>query len=163
MSHSGAVLHEGLIAEALHPQLRLFFQQAMLLQCCLVFLMKAFKATGVFRPSWLKILNQCRMFQNVITLADITNAEGTRISLRAYEGMRLESHLHRYEWPRSPKSLPRDHWTKWKIALSHCFIMFGDQHRRLIRPLGNWLLNPDIELARECFQRDQAEKAASQE
>ena len=42
------------------------------------FLMDQFRARG-FKPHTMYILNKCRMYLNIITVADITNPHGTHV------------------------------------------------------------------------------------
>jgi hypothetical protein len=84
------------------------------------YLMHAF-ALHHFKPKELAMINQCRMFLKVITLADITTANGKSLHPWSYDGIRRRPHLHRYHWPRQPKKLSEAHWQLWRKALDACF------------------------------------------
>ena len=89
-------------------------------------------------------LNQCRMFLNAITVADICSVDGLNLHPKAYAGKRREANLHRYNWPRQPRSLPDTHWNLWKKALETCFLQpyRRASEFRLRQPLQGWLLHP---------------------
>ena len=106
------------------------------------FLMHAFATE--FPPKELAILNQCRMFLRVLTLADISSADGQALHAYSYDGIQRAPHLHRYGWPRQPPKLPPTHWNLWRHALDTCFrktyASAGDIS--LENPLGPWLVDP---------------------
>ena len=65
------------------------------------------------------ILNKCRMYLNIITVADITNPYGTHIVNKPLHGTKHKlSHL---QWPRSPSPTPND-WKIWKSSIQR-FLM----------------------------------------
>ena len=72
-------------------------------------------------PAILKKLAECRLFLQVITLADICNAAGTHITSQAFEGRWSDQRLHSYNWPRRPPQLSADHWEVWQTALKNVF------------------------------------------
>jgi hypothetical protein len=106
------------------------------------FLMHAFALQ--YSSKQLAILNQCRMFLKAITLADITTVDGTQIHPWSYAGITREPHLHRYNWPRQPRSLPATHWNLWKLALAECFSTnYSNAGSLSVQdPLGDWLVDP---------------------
>ena len=106
------------------------------------FLMMAFLLAG-FTTAELKILNECRTFLHVVTLADITSASGTRILQSAYEGKHHDQGAHSYSWPRQPDSLSTDHWQLWQQALDKCFILMNSPRRTLVTRLKEWTVDPN--------------------
>ena len=102
------------------------------------FLMEAFISSD-YSGRDLKRLNECRMYLQVTTLADIVDAGGLLISLLSWEGRRDHRTGFYYEWPRSPPSLSRDHWELWRQALQKSF---GLRSRTLTTPLGKWTRAP---------------------
>ena len=106
-----------------------------------VFLMQVF-SSFISNPTQLRELNQCRTFLHVETLADITNAEGTRLLRTAYEGAPVISPLHHYSWPRQPPSLSAEHWKRWKASLTQAFMITGSPTLTLARTLGEWTADP---------------------
>ena len=80
--------------------------------------MNQFRARG-FKPRTMHILNKCRMYLNIITVADITNPYGTHIVNKPLHGTKHKlSHL---QWPRSPSPTPND-WKIWKSSIQR-FLM----------------------------------------
>ena len=106
------------------------------------FLMAAFISCGLFKAADLKILNECRTFLHVVTLADISTACGNRILQSAYNGERLHQGAHKYSWPRQPDALPGTHWQTWQQALDQCFIYVNSPLRTLTTPLTSWTVDP---------------------
>jgi hypothetical protein len=81
------------------------------------------------------------MFLQVTTLSDIVEAGGSLISKLAWDGHRDKGTGSYYEWPRSPSSLSRAHWTLWRRALEKCFT---SRARTLSTPLGSWTRAPPL-------------------
>ena len=92
-----------------------------------------------YKGNDLKRLTECRMFLQATTLADITDAGGTLISTLSWAGIRDHRTGYYYEYPRSPKSLSRDHWILWRQALQKSF---APRSRTLSIPLGDWTRAP---------------------
>ena len=107
-----------------------------------VFLMQVFSSQTSDHKK-LRLLNQCRTFLNVETLADITNAEGTRLLSDLYDGNPTRSPLHSHSWPRQPPSLSVAHWNQWKASLSQAFMITGSPTLTLARSLGDWTTDPN--------------------
>eukprot|EP00978_Attheya_sp_CCMP212_P021526 scaffold62934_cov76-Attheya_sp.AAC.1 len=102
------------------------------------FLLKAFLDHG-FRGKDLQVLNECRLYLAVSTLADICSGDGTYILPHMTLGARDPRQAVRYNsWPRSV--LPnKSACTLWLQALSATFaIPFPDPILRLQIPLGAW-------------------------
>lgn len=60
------------------------------------FLLKEFNSRG-FKPRIMYILNKCRIYLHIITVADIANPHGTQIEKWAIKGRRTKhSHI---QWP----------------------------------------------------------------
>jgi hypothetical protein len=65
----------------------------------------------------MEILNRCRLFLQVITLSDITNAAGDRLIIEAKTGLLLSSRPSSLLWPnQGPPS--QANWKVWKHYLS---------------------------------------------
>jgi hypothetical protein len=101
-----------------------------------VYLMQSFADAG-YRNHDLIVLNQCRMYLKVISLADLVTADGVSITQDAYNGKR--NRVRDLGWPRLPPSLPRTSWNLWRRAIDRCFLHPHSSHRQLRRPLGEWL------------------------
>ena len=100
---------------------------------------------GGFRNADLKVLNYVRKFLKAITLADITTADGSRISFQSFHiikgnGLRLGIK----DWAKTPSKdeMPASFTTLWQSALTKCFINLNlHQARRITegKRLGGWL------------------------
>ena len=105
-----------------------------------VFLMQAFE-TLAYPPSTLELLNQCRCYLKVISLADITSACGKYILQACYDGQPdYKTGIHKYNWPRQPTALSPTHWTTWQTALQDSFLEPFSTRKRLRQPLQSWLV-----------------------
>jgi hypothetical protein len=89
----------------------------------------------------LRRLNNCRIFLQVLTLADICSVDGNAFLLAAWEGRPWSSDQW---WPRRPAPRPQD-WQLWRRALTECFgfdkAAVADQlsqSRVLAQRLGDW-------------------------
>jgi hypothetical protein len=102
------------------------------------YLMEEFTRQG-WKGHELKKLNECRMYLEVTTLAEITSADGKNIKEMSWTGKKDRNKCNQYQWPRSPPSLPARHWQIWRKALRSCFLppMKTDK-RELQMPLGDW-------------------------
>jgi hypothetical protein len=76
------------------------------------------------------ILNRCRLYLQVITLADITSADGKEIMPGVKKGQRLDEQTSRLEWPHQERPSNQD-WNLWRISLSTL-----ESKNLLTRPLG---------------------------
>ena len=96
-----------------------------------------------YKPHDLKLLNECQMFLEVITVADITVMDGSKIHSAVYQGERQESSLHNYKWPRHPPTLTHFHWSLWKEALQDTLMSpYSSANNPTLRqPLGRFLLD----------------------
>jgi hypothetical protein len=81
----------------------------------------------------MEILNRCRLFLQVITLSDITNAEGDRIIKEAKKGRPLGSRPSSLLWPNQGSPSQAD-WKVW----SH-YISLLEVNGKLHCPLGPWI------------------------
>ena len=85
------------------------------------FLMQRFKDIG-YKGTSLRILNHLRMHLHAITLADITTADGKRISISAWTLQAGNCLREKFNWPRTASEFPAA-WTQlWKEALRQTFI-----------------------------------------
>ncbi len=69
-----------------------------------------------YKPKTLQILNRCRIYLQVITLADITSADGTQIIPQTLKGHRLADRKSNLKWPKQ-QSPTREDWILWSSAL----------------------------------------------
>ena len=106
------------------------------------YLMRVFLNQG-YHPLRLRTLNYCRMYLQVITIADITTACGAYIRRAVMEGKKDVTSLQKLDWPNQPKSLKPAMWAEWKNALNECLLIPYSSTRKLVRPLGTWCHDTD--------------------
>jgi hypothetical protein len=80
----------------------------------------------------ISILNRCRIYLNVITVADIVSADGTHILPWVKQGHRHKDRHSTLNWPNQEKPPPKD-WKIWTQALSRL-----ETREKLTDPLGCW-------------------------
>jgi hypothetical protein len=74
----------------------------------------------------------CRLYLKVITLSDITSADGTYKLPEAKHGSPIQGRSSNLEWPEQGRP-PKRAWSLWSQSLSTL------EHRgKLIQPLGTW-------------------------
>jgi hypothetical protein len=81
----------------------------------------------------LAILNSCRIYLQVITLADITSADGRYILPEAKAGTCIPHRTSNLEWPIQGRPSPAD-WRLWRHTLAYL-----EDKGQLVSPLGSWL------------------------
>ena len=82
----------------------------------------------------LKWLNWCRMFLQVVSVADIVTADGKRIRSAVMNGIRDEQYVPMYEWPRTVRP-SKSHWQVWRDSLTAALL---NPAGTLRRPLTHW-------------------------
>lgn len=102
------------------------------------FIMDAVLLSGKFQPNEIRKINYCRLYLRVITLADISNANGTMITDEAYQGspdaiLRNSDWCHVHQKRPGPKS-----WEQWRRL---CRLVSNNNHQ-LLQPLGPWTVSP---------------------
>jgi hypothetical protein len=107
------------------------------------FLMKLFVDQGYDLKS-LARLNHCRKYLQVITVADISTADGRHLLPGITHGTLTQPTWHNYLWPRRPPSLSATHWKLWQDALQQCIISTttpsSGYSPRTKFSLGDWLV-----------------------
>lgn len=77
-------------------------------------------------------LNRCRLYLQVITISDLTSADGSTILPAAKQGTLIEERPSGLRWP--SQGLPtRADWRLWSNTLSQF-----ENNGRLLHPLGEW-------------------------
>ncbi len=90
-----------------------------------------------FSPKMLKRINTCRIFLQVLTLADICDTSGTSICTNILKGIRHSDRCSQYLWAdQSSPSLTA--WSLWNKALHKAFCNKPWGAPRLRQPLGRW-------------------------
>lgn len=97
-----------------------------------IFLMEYFQ-TSRLSPKLMEHLNQCRLYLQVITLADIVSADGRRILPEAKVGLGVPNCTSNLEWPKQGKP-GKVSWQQWSHHLS-----FLETVGKLTTPLGKWV------------------------
>jgi hypothetical protein len=95
-------------------------------------LMKKFQQMG-FQGQDLYKLNTCRLHLQVITISDITDGTGERVTEAAWKGNHTEYTNRHHNWPIQPRP-PAAFWATWQRALSS----ICGHNRTLIQKLGRW-------------------------
>jgi len=80
-----------------------------------LFLMDYFVEEGL-SPKALGSLNRCRLYLQVITLVDITSADGTSIISDVFHGIPLQDRRSKLTWP-CQQWPPHKDWELWRSAL----------------------------------------------
>jgi hypothetical protein len=91
------------------------------------------------KPGHLRCINYCRMYLNVITISDITNATGDIIETAAFEGRREDLQAPN-TWNRVHQHKPdKSSWSLWRKVLRQVSYKQHQKHY-LIQPLGPWII-----------------------
>ena len=104
------------------------------------YLMEIAMASGKFTKAELVILNQCRIYLQVVTVSDICNAAGTKILPSFLKG-KLHSNQSKANWHpfRHPRPSSRC-WEKWTRLMR---LIYPHSNTRALRQrLGKWLHHP---------------------
>jgi hypothetical protein len=84
----------------------------------------------------LSLINFCRLYLQVLTVADIAAADGIHLTLHAISGTRDPFCASSWEWPSMPRP-PSAAWTQWNL-----FLQFFTWRNILDKPLGHWTSAP---------------------
>ena len=103
-----------------------------------VFLIPSFIQHG-YKNSKLKMLNTCRKYLQVVTLGDITSANGTLILPNIKAGRPHTTSISQYNWPHQPTP-DRKSWAIWRQALRRVFETRGRVSQQYVRSI--WSSNP---------------------
>jgi hypothetical protein len=89
-----------------------------------------------FMGATLTRLNQCRLFLQVMTLVDISSADGQQITYDPWHGKRDDLRPHYYLWPNQQGDPPLADWNLWRRALAIAFC--DGRSYQLATLLGSW-------------------------
>ena len=99
------------------------------------FIMSEFIYYG-YKKGDLELLNQCRLFHQVITVSDIAQADGISIDPAYLERNKYLDRVSPLQWP--AQGVPSSKaWTLWRRAL-----LYLQSRGKLKQPLGEWLTRP---------------------
>lgn len=102
------------------------------------FIMEAFAYLNLGQTDFI-CLNRCRLYLQVITLSDITDAGGRTIPTMYMNGLFSSTRLSFYNWPNQGRP-PETDWVKWRKYLRQSFL--HPRTNRLRQPLGRWTRKP---------------------
>jgi len=86
-------------------------------------------------PKRLSQINNCCLYLQVLTIADLTTANVTRLLPSSLQGERDLSRPSRYHWPiYPPPPRPSFMWMSWRLLLQHI-----SKNTCLFQPLGSWI------------------------
>ena len=102
------------------------------------FLMREIIEKTEYDKRELKAINSCRMHLNVITLLDITEGNGLKITADEFMGVYNSDCSSTWNWPNIP-SPPKQYWDLWSGALKTTFLR--PSTRYLTTALGDWTRN----------------------
>ena len=94
----------------------------------------ATKIDVINKGEW-RTMNRCRLYLNVITVADITTGNGKEIDINFWRGEKDIFRSRNVGWPDQGNPSKRD-WATWRRILSVC--LCKDDKRNLTNPLGRW-------------------------
>jgi hypothetical protein len=90
-----------------------------------------------------KRINRVRIYLQATTIADITNAEGSKICDYAFGGRHSRTsespRKSTHEWPRQPRPGPKS-WKAWREAIQLTLSTDG-KSQKLRHPLGDWIIH----------------------
>jgi len=107
-----------------------------------VYLMEIAIQCGKFGPKDLRRLNHCRLWLNVVMLADVANAAGTQVEDKFYFAKRIErDEIGCRKGRQANQFKPNEKaWKVWRRLLNKlCVTRY---QRRHLRPMGQWLVPP---------------------
>ena len=98
--------------------------------------------SGKFKPGEIKRINYCRLYLNVTTVSEITNANGNIIDPGMLEGNK-DSINTSSRWQAVHQKRPDK--TSWKLWKRVCKSISVKIHHRqyLVEPLGSWIVKPE--------------------
>jgi len=105
------------------------------------FVIQAFAQNKNITKEQLPILNECRCFHEIVTLADIDTACGRYLERDVLDGKNAHPH-HCYKWPKKPLMLKASYWKLWRTALLNTFTAPNSISNQLKEPLAEWLIDP---------------------
>lgn len=91
----------------------------------------------------LSLVQQCRLFLKVVTIADVINAAGDQLEPWAFKGPGRESRLY---WPAQGQPSKRA-WTEWRKVLRSLLTTYGQIVGKYLKPtykLGKWISTHQI-------------------
>lgn len=89
-----------------------------------------------YKHADLTMLNKCRVYIQVLSLADITSTDGSQIIPHYKQGIWSQDCRSNYNWP-TQQCPGKEASALWRTALQHL-----EHHNTLKAPLGGWLTSP---------------------
>ena len=91
---------------------------------------------GMFDEKDISSINKCRLYLQVITLADIGTGDGKSISNKALFGTKDKGRKSKWTWPRQNRP-PEHEWDIWIQCVNYIWCIPNSHYRCNIR-LGAW-------------------------
>ena len=100
-------------------------------------IMEDFRSNNLIKASDYNLLNECRIYLKVFSLADIVDGSGKKITIKAWNGIQFDHKWRNTKyWPKWGKPSGAA-WTTWVKALK---LTYCKGHDRVLKnPLGRWL------------------------
>ena len=103
------------------------------------YLMDAVLDSGKFKDAQITAINYCRLYLQVVTLSDISTADGTSLDMHKRDGhWSLLSSRTTLNWINQERP-PEKAWGTWRRACD----LWATRNGKLKRPLGCWLHPPE--------------------
>jgi hypothetical protein len=90
------------------------------------------------KPAELKWMNACRMYLQVVTLADMVDSSGKKVLPEYLKGSRRPDRCSVYKWPYQelPNAMT---WKRWARNIWKLYLKPYTKRGKLCMPLGRWL------------------------
>ena len=72
------------------------------------------------KPSDIKAINRVRMLHQVVSLADISFADGSGLEIKYLQSFQIKAHRNTYNWPSKRHIKPSD-FTAWRKLMKWIF------------------------------------------
>ena len=97
-----------------------------------------------FTPMQVKNINLVRIFLQVTTVSDITNAQGTHLTAAVWEANQLPDQYSTLQWPQQEQPTTQQ-WTVWCRLLKNSILKNKKKRSQLElqQPLGPWIGHTD--------------------
>ena len=102
------------------------------------FIMDAVLTSHSFKPYQVRMVNYCRLYLRVTTLADITTAKGDAIDPGMFHGLDTAVNVNNRWYHVHQKRPGPKAWACWRKACR----LFAYNDKKLMGPLGNWTVAP---------------------
>ena len=88
----------------------------------------------ITKGEW-QAMNRCRLYLNILSIADITTGDGKKIDINFWFGKKDAYRSRDIIWPHQGNPSKKD-WVTWRRTLRIC--LCRDDRRHLTNTLGSW-------------------------